>query len=370
MSKSRSVKNIAKSAVRVLSQPLFAILLGLLVGAAVILVAGKNPLDVYAQMFEKSFFNPYYLMQTLTRAVPISVCALAIIMAWRAGYINLGVEGQMITGSFVGTIIAIYVPGPAPLVFLLAAVGGMMAGALLSLFAAFIYDKFNVSIVISTLMTNYIASFITSYFITYPLRDQSNAVAIQSAEIPKVMHLPRLVQGNTFNLSFIITAMLVILFVFFAYKTNFGYESKMTGLNPVFAQYGGIKRRKVMYTTMALSGGLAAVAGMLEVFGVKYRFIDGMFTSTSYAWTGLMSGLISSLHPVGAFVTSIFLGGLQVGGQAIQRTTGIPLQVATLIQSTITLFVSVKLFAHFYKMRKSAASPVGKDGQKSKAGET
>jgi simple sugar transport system permease protein len=360
---------VAASAARISAQPLMAILMGLIVGAVVILIAGENPLYVYGQMFEKSFFNLYYLMQTLTRSVPISVCSLAIIAAWRAGYINLGVEGQMITGAFAGAVAAIYTPGPAPFVMLVSVACGMAAGALLAMFAAFIYDKFNVSIVISTLMMNYIAAFITSYFITFPLRDPANDVAIQTMETPIAMRLPRLVEGNTFNLGFFITAALVILFMFITRKTNFGYESKMTGLNPVFAQYGGVKRRKVMYATMALSGALAATAGMLEVFGVKYRFIDSMFTSTSYAWTGLMAGLISSLHPAGAFITSIFLSGLQVGGQAIQRATSIPLQVATLIQSAITLFVSIKLFTRFRHVRKNAKNLRGEDGQKSKVGD-
>jgi simple sugar transport system permease protein len=371
MNKSRSIKSVASSAGRILFQPLLAILLGLVVGAVVIVIAGENPLYVYGQMFEKSFFNMYYLMQTLSRSVPISVCALAIIVAWRAGYINLGVEGQMITGAFVGTIISIYVPGPTWLVFILAIVCGMVAGALVASLSAFIYDKFNVSIVISTLMMNYIAAYITSYFITFPLRDPTNAIAIQTAEVPEAMRLPRLVEGNTFNLGFIIVVAMVILFLFITHKTNFGYESKMTGLNPVFARYGGVKSRKVMYSTMALSGALAAVAGMLEVFGVKYRFIDAMFTSTSYAWTGLMSGLISSLHPIGSFIVSIFLSGLQVGGQAIQRTTSIPLQVATLIQSTITLFVSVRLFVQFRRARKETKDKDAPKGgkQKSKVGE-
>lgn len=353
MEKSCKTKRLV-SAMRLLAQPLLAILVGLLVGAVVIVIAGENPFYVYGQMFEKSFFNLYYLMQTLTRSVPIAICSIATIVAWRAGYINLGVEGQMITGAFVSTVVAIYMPGPQPLVLILAVVCGMVAGASLSLFAAFIYEKFNVSIVISTLMMNYIAAHITSYFITFPLRDTSNDVAIQSVEIPMGMRLPRLVEGNTFNWGFVIALGLVVLFMFVTRKTSFGYESKMTGLNPVFAQFGGVKRCKVMYITMALSGALAASAGMLEIFGVKFRFIDAMFTSTSYAWTGLMSGLISSLHPVGSFFVSVFLSGLQVGGQAIQRTTSIPLQVAALIQSTITLFVSVKLFTHFYRARKAA----------------
>lgn len=94
--------------------------------------------------------------------------------------------------------------------------------------------------------------------------------------------------------------------------------------------------------------------GMCEIFGYKYRYMDGMFTSASYAWTGLMAALIADLHPVGILFSSIFLSGLQVGGQAIQRSSSIPLQMATVIQSSITLFVSVKLGFRFMKKRRQA----------------
>lgn len=345
------LRGIVKRLPALLGQPVLATIIGLAVGSVVIAATGNNPLYVYQQMFEKSFFNLYYLLQTLTRAVPITVCAIAVVVSWRAGYINLGVEGQMITGSLVATAIAVYLPGPPALVLAVAVVGGAAAGALVSLFSAYIYHKFQVSIVISTLMVNYIASYVSSYFVSFPLKDPASGLAIQTNEIPAGMRLPRIFEGNTFNIGFFITIAIVLFSMFLIYKTSFGYESKMTGLNPVFARYGGVKQTSVMIKTMALSGAIAALAGMLEIFGVKYRFIDNMFGSTSYAWTGLMSALISSLHPLGSLVVSIFLSGLQVGGQAIQRTTNIPLQVATLIQTTITLFVSVKLLAPHLKKK-------------------
>ncbi|MFV0504008.1 MAG: ABC transporter permease [Lachnospirales bacterium] len=354
MTYSRKMKSKIFFVKNVIFGPLVAIILGLIVGALVIVLAGENPVFVYKEMFSKSFFTLYYLMQTLTRSTPVIVCSLATIVAWRAGYINLGIEGQMICGSLVATLTAIYLPGPPFLVLVFSIVFGMTAGAAMAIFAAFINDRFNVSIVISTLMMNYIATFITSYFVTFPFRDDANELAIQSKEIGVELQLQKISQVSTFNIGFFIVIFLVLSVVYIINKTNFGYESKMTGLNPVFAQYGGVKHRKVMYSTMALSGAMASIAGVLEIFGVKYRFIDGMFTTTSYAWTGLMSSLISALNPIGAFFTSIFLSGLQVGGQAIQRTTGIPLQVSTLIQATITLFVSVKIFEQYQQFKKKS----------------
>ena len=338
-----------------LRQPLVATIFGLLVGAAVILACGQNPIEVYKEMFEKSFFKPYYLFSTLTRATPIIICAMATGMSWRAGYINLGVEGQMVTGTLVATVTALFLPGPPVLVAIIAWLAGMAAGALYALLPSVLVWKFNVSMVITTLMLNYVANYITSYFVTYPLKDTSgDGLALQTPEIAAGMRLPRLSSTSTFNAGFIVAILVVVFMVFITRKTVFGYESKMGGFNPSFARYGGTKQVKVMLITMALAGAIASMAGSAEVFGLKYRYADGMLSSTSYAWTGLQAALIAGLDPVGMFFVSIFLSGLQIGGSAIQRSLGIPLEIATIIQCCITLFVSVKVVIRFVKKPKAA----------------
>ena len=167
-----------------LCQPLVAIIFGLVVGAVVILACGQNPMAVYAELFEKSFIKPYYLFSTLTRATPIIICAMATGMSWRAGYINLGVEGQMVTGTLVATVVALFLPGPPLLVAVIAWIAGMAAGALYALLPSVLVWKFNVSMVITTLMLNYVANYIASYFVTYPLKDTSgDGLALQTPEV-------------------------------------------------------------------------------------------------------------------------------------------------------------------------------------------
>lgn len=347
-----------------LRQPLLATLFGLLVGAIVILACGKNPIAVYGEMFMKSFFTPYYLFSTLTRATPIIICAMATAMAWRAGYINIGVEGQMITGTFVAVVCALYIPGPPILAATLSFIIGAVAGALYALLPATLNWKFSVSMVISTLMLNYVANYIAGYFVTYPLKDVSgDGLAIQTVAIAEGMHLPRLIATSTLHAGFLIAILVTVFMVFITKKTVFGYESKMGGYNPNFARYGGTKQVKVMMITMALSGALASLAGTVEVFGLKYRYADGMLTSTSYAWTGLMAALIADLNPIGMFFVSIFLAGLQIGGSAIQRSLGIPLEISTIIQCCITLFVSVKIAFKFVKKQKKAMATSQEGGE-------
>nr|WP_072514630.1 ABC transporter permease [Ndongobacter massiliensis] len=327
------------------AQVAMAILFGLCVGFIVIAVMGHNPLEVYYQLFSFSFFQLYYFLQTLTRSIPIAFSAIAVIISWRAGYINLGVEGQMIVGGLTATLLAVYLPGPNFVVGLVSILGGMGAGAFYAVIGAFLFLEFNVPLVISSLMMNYIASYIGSYLVTYPFRDSATMMSLQTKSFSESLKFPTLIEGTTFNIAFVILILTVVILLFVLNKSKFGYESKITGLNREFAKYGGISDKKLMYRTMALSGALAAMGGICEIFGAKLRYTDGMFTSASYAWTGLMAALISGLNLLGSFFASIFLSMLQVGGQAIQRTMGIPLQLATVIQSSITLFVSMRLFS-------------------------
>ena len=350
-----NVKTYAKHFGKIMIQPVIATLLGLLVGAVFIVASNENPVEIYSNMFQKSFLTPYYLTQTLTRATPIIVCGIATAAAWRAGYINIGVEGQMITGAFTATIVALYVPLPGFLLLPLSIVAGMIAGGLYASLVAVLNMKFNSSIVICTLMLNYVANYVTSYLVSYPFRDGSgDGLSLMTKTVPESTQFLKFSDSNTLNFGIVIAAVVVVLFYFMERKTVFGYQSRMTGLNRNFAKYGGVFEKRVMLNTMALSGAIAALGGMCEIFGYKYRYMDGMFTSASYAWTGLMAALIADLHPVGILFSSIFLSGLQVGGQAIQRSSSIPLQMATVIQSSITLFVSVKLGFRFMKKRKQA----------------
>lgn len=335
-----------------MKQTIIASIFGLIIGAIVILISKENPISVYINLFDKSFIKPYYLMQTLTRSTPIIICAIATAAAWRAGYINIGVEGQMVFGSFAATICAIYMPGPPIVVMIVSIIVGMAVGSLYAMIAAILSIKYNVSIIISTLMMNYIANYITSYFVTFPFKDMSgDGLASQTPMIDEGIRFMKLSSRTTFNVGFILAIVIVLLFIYISNKTIFGYESKMTGFNKFFAKYGGVKQNKVALKTMALSGAFAALAGIAEIYGVKFRFIDAMFSSTSYAWTGLMSALIANLNPIGIFFSSIFLSGLQVGGQSIQRSSNVPLQMSTVIQSCITLFVSAKITINFIKFK-------------------
>ena len=139
-------------------------------------------------------------------------------------------------------------------------------------------------------------------------------------------------------------------------KTTFGYKSRMGGLNPNFAQYGGINSRAMLYIVLILSGALAGMGGAFEVLGSKYRYIDQMIFSTGYAWSGMVAALLANFNPIGTAVASVLLAGLSTGGSAMQRQTSIPVEVANIIEGIITLLMSVRLIRiaqHNSKTRKN-----------------
>jgi len=343
-----------------LVQPFLALAFALLVGALAILVTGENPLTVYAAMFKGAFGGKYYLLTTLTRATPIIICGLGAAIAWSSNYMGIGGEGQMIVGGFVTAIVALYLPGPLWFRFVAAIVVAMAAGGLLSLLSAWLLDKFKMSLAISTLMFNYTAQYVTMHYTANVFQDTTgDAKLTQTLKLAEGLRFGRLFEGYSLHAGFILAVVLVVAVWFLQNRTTFGYESRMSGFNVTFCDYGGISSRKVMYGMLLLSGAICALAGAGEVLGVQYRYVHNNYVSASYAWVGLNAALISGYNPVGVFITSIILAGIQTGGAAIARSTSVPLEISSIIQGCITLFISAKIVIGMKKKGRKSGPVVG-----------
>lgn len=326
-----------------LKQAIFAIFVGFIVGGIVIYWSGFNPFEAIKRLLIGGFGSEYYLATTLTRSVPIIFASLAAGLAWGSGYPSMGQSGQMIFGALVASQIAI-IPSEFPIIIVIASIiGGTIAGMLYSFIAGWISERFNLYLLITTLMMNYIADNTASYFAHYVVKDPYglDSSAIQTQKIESAI-LPRLFEDYTLHWGFIISIAVVILIWFIMSRTVFGYRARMGGLNALFVEYGGVDSKKLMYGMLLLSGGLAGMGGACEVLGNRFRYIDGMISSSGYVWTGIISSIIANYDPIGMFFTSIFLAGLITGGSAVERSMGIPSEVSSIIQSIITLLITAK----------------------------
>lgn len=346
MNNERNWKRTLLAAVDTITQPLIAVLISFLLGAVVILVIGKNPLEAYAEMIRGAFGKQVYLMNTLKRATPIIMGGLAVCIAWRSGYEAMGGEGQMILGAMAAALVGYYLPVPGWLRIPAALIAAAAAGAVYSVFSGWLYERFDVTFVISTLMLNYIANYFAAYLCNYPLRDpEANVYQMQNAQtgkLPDAATLSPIAKGWV-HWGFVLAILAVIIVWFLFRKTSFGYKSRMGGLNPRFALYGGVNARRMLYLVMILSGVMAGLGGAFESLGSKGRYVDQMIFSTGYAWTGMVAALLANMNPIGTMAASILLAGLAVGGSTMMLNLSIPLEVCNIIEGIITLFMSVKL---------------------------
>lgn len=323
---------------------LMAILIGFVIGGIIIALSGYNPFEAISVMLQGGFGNPFYLTTTLTRSIPIAFAGIAAALAWGSGYPSLGAAGQMELGALTTAIVAVTVPGPPIFVLAVSITAGMTAGVAYSLLSAFISEKYKLNLLIATLMMNYIASNIASYFTQYVFRDPfaADSSAIQTQRIYNSI-LPIMFKGYTLHYGFLIVIFVVGLIWFMTRKTTFGYRARMGGLNKNFAQYGGINSRKMMLRVLALSGMVAGLGGAVQVLGTRHRYVEEMISSPGFAWSGIIASLMSNTHPIGIFISSIFLAGLATGGGTMERHVGVPSEITFVIQSVITLFITARL---------------------------
>ncbi|WP_045516159.1 ABC transporter permease [Neobacillus niacini] len=340
---------------RSLVQPLTAVLIGLLTGAVAISIVGASVLETYKVMWDGAFGNFYFVTATLARATPIILIGLGLAIAFRAGVFNMGAEGQMVLGAVSAALAALYVPGSGIIKMLSALVAGFLAGGLWSLLAGWMETRFKVQLLISTLLLNYVAVLFAGYLVSSPFQDKSGSAALaQTHMIDQAAWLPKLFQGMSVHMGFVIAIVLAIILYIILRFTSAGYEVRMLGYNPFFAEYGGINKIKVLLFSMFFSGGIAGLAGTVEVLGSQYRYVEGSLTVPGYAWTGLMAALLANSNPLGTAVAAIMLAALQTGAMGMERNTEVPLEIASVIQGVLILFVTAKITMNWWKVKKKA----------------
>ena len=380
------LKKFGSKFLEALGQPLVAVFISLLIGAVIMGLSGKNILTSYATMFKGAFGDGYYLSATLSRSTAIIMGGLAVCIAWRSGFESMGGEGQMIFGALVSALIAYYMPGSGIAKIFAGILGSAVVGAAYSVLSGWLWEKFSVTFIISTLMLNYIANYIASYLTTYIVKDPQsrdiNAVQtgklVESArfgklklfqsEAMKETALGRYFKDFNVHWGFVFALISAVLVYILLKKTKFGYQSKMNGLNSRFALYGGINAHGMLYLVMIISGVAAGLGGAFEVFGSKYRYIDQMIFSTGYAWSGMVGALLANFDPFGTVLACILLAGLSTGGSAMQRSAGIPVETVNMLEGIIMLLMSVKLL-HLIAVRRKVRRDNGQKADAGKEGE-
>jgi ABC-type uncharacterized transport system permease subunit len=320
---------------------IIAILIALLVGSIVLLATGFSPVEAYGALIIGAFGDIYGIGQTLTQATPIIFTALAFLFAFKAGLFNIGAEGQFLVGALAGAIVGISFAGLPNIIHIpLALLAGAFFGGLYAFIPAILKTKFGAHEVITTMMLTYVAIYLTGYLVTDIFK--APGWVSQTPLISPTAELPRILPPTQLSASLLIGIFFVILTYYTLQKTVLGYEIRAIGFNPLAAENGGINVKKALILSLVISGALAGIGGAGEILGVHRRFIDGF--SPGYGWDGLAVALIGGLNPFGSFLAAILIGVLRSGGMTMNRVTGVPIDIVTILQALVILFVAAPVF--------------------------
>lgn len=315
-----------------------AIAAALFIGALIILANGKNPIEGYAALLTGALGSKYSIATTLVKTVPLILTGLATAIAFRTGIFNIGGEGQLYLGAFAASYVGFtFMKLPGMIGIILAIVASAIVGGLYAFIPAMLKVRYSIDEVITTIMFNSIAIFFTDYLVNYPFASDQGKMGGTNMIAP-AYKLTKLVKLSKLNTSIFYTALIALAVYYIMQKTSIGYNFKMVGQNPNFANYGGVNAKKQMIRAMVISGALCGIAGAFEVIGVHYRFLQNI--SPEFAFDGMLVSLIVKNNPLGVIFMSIFFGMLKTGSIAMERVTSIPSELVLVIQSVIILFIA------------------------------
>lgn len=324
--------------------PIISVFLALVVGGILLLAAGADPIQTYRAMFDGAFGTPYARSETMVKAIPLMLTSLAVSIAFRMRFWNIGAEGQLVMGAIATAWVPLFLLHdkgvPAHTLLLLMGLAAFVAGALWGLIPASLKAFLRVNEIITTLMLNYVAILLLDYLYTGPWKDKEGYGFPGTASFKELAALPRLpewLNAGRVHVGLIIALVAALLIWLLLLRTKWGYEIRVTGENPEAARYAGINLARNFLLVMVVSGGLAGLAGYGQVAGIAFRLQKGIAVGDGF--TAIIIAWLAKLHPLGVLLVAILMAGLSTGGDQITITMGLPAAMARVVQGAILFFV-------------------------------
>lgn len=312
-------------------------LVTVLVGTICIILSDANPIEAYQMFFKGIFGNLNGFCEVFVKATPLILTGLGCSVAFRTGFFNIGAEGQFYIGALASTWVALEaVAVPGPLRIALAFLVGFAVGGLWALIAAILKAKLGISEIIVTIMLNYIAINIMGIAVRTFLMDPAGNVP-QSSKIDASVTLFRFLRPTRIHVGVLIAVVAVALVWFLMEKTSVGYSIKAVGFNKRAAFCNGIPVVKNIVISAILSGGLAGLAGGIEVLGVQKKLVEGISGECGY--TAILIALLASNHPVGVCFAALGFAALEVGANSMQRQMGVPSAIVNVLIGLVVLLI-------------------------------
>ena len=400
--KNKSSLLIKSNGTKTFVSSLVSIIVGIIVGAVIILLIGLfNDKISFKTTYEgikliifgifstgrNAFgeltfgFNPVNIGNLLFRATPVIMTGLSVAVAFKSGLFNIGAPGQYLLGTAASLFVALSLPSnriPTIIIWLLAFIGSMIAGALWGAIPGILKAKFNINEVLSCIMTNWIAAnVVTAFFRNSVLRNTSESGKIgyvmpsgKNGVSTAKLGLDILFPGSQINAGIIVAVMISVIIYILIAKTTLGYELKTCGSNKYAAQYAGIKDKRNIVLSMAISGALSAMGAALYYLSGNTEFFWSTYqTLPAEGFNGIPIALLAANNPLGVIFTGIFMSALSIAGQQLKNLTAFNEHISDIIISVIVYLSAFSLLIKelvsgnnkFFKRHLDDTSPVSSD---------
>jgi ABC-type uncharacterized transport system permease subunit len=311
--------------------------LALAVFAALLVMAGKDPLRAYADTLTYVFGNAYGFSELLVRMVPLMLTAVAASLPARMGLINVGAEGQLYMGGWLATAGALaFSDEPAFVLLPVLTLLGFIGGGAWALIAGVLRASRLVNETISTLLLNYIAPLIVSYFIFGPWRSPESASYPQSPAFVEAARLPTFFHSKV-HLGLVYALVCLIVYWLVMTRTRFGLDMRAIGGNPEAARRLGIPITRFILIVMFAGGGVAGLAGMAEVSAIQGRLVSEL--SPGYGFIGFLVSWLAGTSASGIVTMSFLFALISSVGDILQITQSVPYSVVNILMAVILFIV-------------------------------
>ncbi len=341
--------------------PLLALAITVMIGTCLFMVLGKDPVKALHVFFIEPVRSLYALSELAMKATPLLLIALGLSVCFRSNVWNIGAEGQFILGAvFAGGVAMQADASTGRWIVVAILLAGVLGGMLWAAIVALLRDRFNANEILVSLMLVYVADMVLNYLVYGPWKDPAGYNFPQTITFAAATKMPRLADGFRTHIGLIIALAAVAGFWVLLFRTYMGFQLQVGGLAPAAARYAGFSSRRALWTALLLSGGMAGLAGALDVAGPLGQLTPHV--PAGYGFAAIIVAYVGRLHPVGTVFSAVLMSMFYIGGELAQSRLGLPKSLTGVFQGLLLFTLLACDTLIHYRIRWVAARPAPKHG--------